>query len=1022
MLPPAGCPSCQSESPGGSSFPCLALGTSPPTELGGPGRAKLAMLSPMRSRPSSQRRALPPLPSPPLSRRSGDSPQLSPGIGRSLSHPELGARPGLNVGAEALFLRPPLRQLAGGRLDPAEQKAVCERMAAMLSDLQQQYAKKLNMLMQPLQDAAQASAAAPGRLDAPSRPGTAAQGQVLAGPAGPGDTEVGGPTSGADAKGGSRVDAGDVTKLPAPEPSTEGGSGVLPTAEVWRSSSSLQGTAEDTRPAETDGGDASSLESAAEEDAPSEVDGTGRVAATAGHMVGNRQAVHGGRSVADLDAEADAPSPVKEPKTRFAAGAAAKKAPKKKAKKKAEGIQCIKTITFQGNAAQPVRCAVASGDEVWTADWSGRLFVRDRENVDKVKCDLQSDALVWCMALIEGGQAPMVWVGRERAGIPVFHAATKELLCTLTGGHSGNVLAFAVADGPDGRIDVYSAGNDFSIRCWHVEQGKGKSAGTVALPGVAGTQIRRGVVLYWHKNGVRCLLRIGPTLWSGGDDKAICLWKCADGERVEAVEDAHEAGVICMVIAGRGVWSSGYDGRVKEWTIGGAARECTREIKFDEPLRALCPVGDHVWVCGQSRNIFVYSSDMSPIDALEGHASFVSSLILVDRVETRLLWSSSLADRSLRVWKHILRGGSASVAELAAANKLYEERQWAGDERFKQADAAAEAARGELAAASVEFAKQLEEVMMRAANAELERDLMEAAKARAIDLEAAARRAEREAKAKMAELSEELHAALAARRAAEEDAAAQMRAAQAAETLAEQARAARAAALQAAAEAAASLAAEQARAAELQRQLGAASGRADESEHGAKGLRLELLACEAQRASARASLEEEQGQRRQLEALVEALRGQVAQLEHERDESRAREKHMEQRYAELDVFKLDVIARELKSIDRQIDSLLFESKSLQQAAKKFSNYGDANTSAKAASILADASAKLRGIVRDVIERCLSETQKLHVGAAIQDAKAAGVLKDGGGMKYIIAEGVHLDEESGGVKRERRQPK
>mmetsp|Transcript_109877 Transcript_109877/g.342485 ORF Transcript_109877/g.342485 Transcript_109877/m.342485 type:complete len:241 (-) Transcript_109877:1623-2345(-) len=212
----------------------------------------------------------------------------------------------------------------------------------------------------------------------------------------------------------------------------------------------------------------------------------------------------------------------------------------KKAAKKRDGIHCIKSLQFGSNSA--VRCALPVKDEVWIADWSGILTVRDKENIEKVKFMLPSETLVWCMILVEA-QVPMVWVGRERAGVPIFHATTHELLCTLSGGHAGNVMAFATAAGPEGRTDIWSAGNDFSIRCWHVEAGRGRTPGSVPLRLAPGLQVRRGNVLHWHGNSVRCLLRIGPTLWSGGDDKAIVLWKCIDGSRVEVVENAHDQGV-----------------------------------------------------------------------------------------------------------------------------------------------------------------------------------------------------------------------------------------------------------------------------------------------------------------------------------------------------------------------------------------------------------------------------------------------------------------------------------------------
>ena len=37
--------------------------------------------------------------------------------------------------------------------------------------------------------------------------------------------------------------------------------------------------------------------------------------------------------------------------------------------------------------------------------------------------------------------------------------------------------------------------------------------------------------------------------------------------------------------------------------------------------------------------------------------------------------------------------------------------------------------------------------------------------------------------------------------------------------------------------------------------------------------------------------------------------------------------------------------------------------------------------------------RLRSHIRDVINKCLSETQKMHIGVAIDDYMAAGELKD-----------------------------
>merc|ERR1712066_339824 len=70
----------------------------------------------------------------------------------------------------------------------------------------------------------------------------------------------------------------------------------------------------------------------------------------------------------------------------------------------------------------------------------------------------------------------------------------------------------------------------------------------------------------------------------------------------------------------------------------------------------------------------------------------------------------------------------------------------------------------------------------------------------------------------------------------------------------------------------------------------------------------------------------------ELDEGLQSLHAQKEQLEKERDEGLARERQMEQRYSELDVFKLDVIARELKNMDRQLETLRSESRSLSEAA------------------------------------------------------------------------------------------
>eukprot|EP00927_Polykrikos_kofoidii_P059997 TRINITY_DN55079_c0_g1_i1.p1 TRINITY_DN55079_c0_g1~~TRINITY_DN55079_c0_g1_i1.p1 ORF type:complete len:982 (+),score=197.37 TRINITY_DN55079_c0_g1_i1:189-3134(+) len=940
--------------------------------------------SPVLRRSSSQRRALPPLPSPPrtssTSQSSRTTRKTSPvpsalGVPRSSSAAELRSpqRQSLALSDHALTpLAGAPRQgvcaadiSLGGCLEVSpsmpqtEEKAVLERVVGMLTEMHQQYAERLAAL--------DSGTTRQARLASPKSIAAEPCGAVLVG----------------------SVSASNVspeTSLASPTTATPSTSLAAAAAPPLLEQPVIEA------------GASSAVESG-EEDDEDEVEAVG--AAT--EQSGQREHDHVENEVGTDDGSARVsavPAPPRDSKAKRPAGSG-KKTSKKKHSKKKDGIHCIKTVQFEGSTA--VRCALAVGDEVWTADWAGRLLIRDRENFEKVKAEPPSNGLVWCMTLVQA-RYPMIWVGQERAGIPIFHATTRELLCTVTGGHTGNVVAFAVADGPNCRVDVWSASNDFSVRCWHVEAGRGSGGCAVALPGKPYMQVRRGAVLFWHSNSVRCLLRIGPTLWSGSDDKAIVVWRCADGERLESVQDAHEAGVMCLVVAGRGVWSSGFDGRVKEWTIGGVSRECTRVIKLDEPLRALVPVGHYVWLCGQSKNIAVYSSDMRHVDSLEGHSSFVSSLILVDRVETQLLWSSSLADRTLRVWRHVLRqgAGALSEAELTAANLCYQEHQWQGDSKLHHAEALLAASEAELAAASAEFSSQLESVLSRAATNAKDRDEAEAARARAEEREAAAREAERFSKAEAAELRRLLADAEAARREAEANAVAQ--AAEAADQVAarQRAEAERDDALQQASELRGSLQTECSRAKDLSKQLDRALALIQSGDDSTKSLQAQLDEMSADLEGLRGSLSEEASRREAAEERASELADKLDGLERERDEAQARERQLEMRYAELDVFKLDVIARELKLIDRSIDSMRSEARGFQDTAKKFMNANDQQASMKVAISVFDASTRLRGTIRDVIERCLSETQKLHVGAAIKDPTAAGVLKNGGKMAGYVS--------------------
>uniref|UniRef100_A0A7S2NCD8 Uncharacterized protein n=1 Tax=Alexandrium andersonii TaxID=327968 RepID=A0A7S2NCD8_9DINO len=134
-----------------------------------------------------------------------------------------------------------------------------------------------------------------------------------------------------------------------------------------------------------------------------------------------------------------------------------------------------------------------------------------------------------------------------------------------------------------------------------------------------------------------------------------------------------------------------------------------------------------------------------------------------------------------------------------------------------------------------------------------------------------------------------------------------------------------------------------------------------------------------------------------LQSKVGDLERELSEKEKEREEALERERLMSVKYKELDIFKLDVIARELKGIDNDLQGVGSEAKSLIVKAERLRNYDEQQAISNASDKLLDACKELRAHLRDVIHKCLSETQKMHIGVAIDDHLAAGDLKDGGAM-------------------------
>eukprot|EP00308_Calcidiscus_leptoporus_P023399 CAMPEP_0119354382 /NCGR_PEP_ID=MMETSP1334-20130426/3384_1 /TAXON_ID=127549 /ORGANISM="Calcidiscus leptoporus, Strain RCC1130" /LENGTH=155 /DNA_ID=CAMNT_0007367911 /DNA_START=1 /DNA_END=468 /DNA_ORIENTATION=- len=82
----------------------------------------------------------------------------------------------------------------------------------------------------------------------------------------------------------------------------------------------------------------------------------------------------------------------------------------------------------------------------------------------------------------------------------------------------------------------------------------------------------------------------------------------------------------------------------------------------------------------------------------------------------------------------------------------------------------------------------------------------------------------------------------------------------------------------------------------------------------------------------------------------------------------------------LDIFKLDVIARELKKVDGSLRQTKAEVAMLQRAVKLIHSPAEREASTQQLTQAVGAIGWSRGRVRDVIQQCLTELQKYHIGA------------------------------------------
>lgn len=360
----------------------------------------------------------------------------------------------------------------------------------------------------------------------------------------------------------------------------------------------------------------------------------------------------------------------------------------------AEGVRLAKTIKMKDGVCSG--SAICVDKVVWTSDQKGNVVIRERENASKTLSNVPTGHFVRCMLHIEPN---IMFMGQEQ-GIYVFDTrknADKKPKLELTGGHGGEVKCLAIDDGEfeveEGekvpRRTLWSGSSDFGIRQWGLEvwEKKHKPDHIVKAkpdfqhdfgPWALGVYIERK--MHGHTLGVRALLKIGGMLWSGSDDGSIKIWQCK-GKSQECVETitAHKGSVLKLTVVKSFVWSCGLDGIFKEWPIDGGdegeARTCIRQVQpkaFSKGAYAMVPLGFDVWVCGHHPSIQVFSQRyLESRSELDAHDPYVSNLLRVDRIEARILWSSSEADGTVKVWRHLARGDIPSMDELKAANRVF---------------------------------------------------------------------------------------------------------------------------------------------------------------------------------------------------------------------------------------------------------------------------------------------------------------------------------------------------------------
>merc|ERR1712178_295318 len=143
-----------------------------------------------------------------------------------------------------------------------------------------------------------------------------------------------------------------------------------------------------------------------------------------------------------------------------------------------------------------------------------------------------------------------------------------------------------------------------------------------------------------------------------------------------------------------------------------------------------------------------------------------------------------------------------------------------------------------------------------------------------------------------------------------------------------------------------------------------------------------------------------------MNSRVRELERELANKEQERLDAMAREKVMFNRYKELDIFKLDIIAREMKGVLKKVELTEKQSKQLKADSTRFKDFGERKQIEGNSEVLLDCCRQTEAHIHDVIFKCFSETQRRHIGIAGDneyraDDRRDGRIVDGGSMVYCV---------------------